>query len=77
MSNRDLSQRGSRLVRESMKQLARASLANDPVIKARTKSIRSSGRLSMGMNADADDPELHRALLVTVNGIAAGLRNTG
>ena len=33
------SERGSRLVRNSLNAIARASLANDPVIKARTSKL--------------------------------------
>ncbi len=33
--------------------------------------------LARARTGDATDPQLHRALLLTVNGIAAGMRNTG
>ncbi|MDP9388221.1 MAG: phosphoenolpyruvate carboxylase, partial [Actinomycetota bacterium] len=35
------------------------------------------GRARSQVKGDDGDPQLHRALLVTLNGIAAGLRNTG
>jgi phosphoenolpyruvate carboxylase len=61
-------------------------LARHPVLR-NTLSVRASyleplhhlqvQLLAQRRKSDEPDPDLHRALLLTINGIAAGLRNTG
>jgi phosphoenolpyruvate carboxylase len=40
-------------------------------------SLLERSRRNKAQGKDAEDPELQRALLLTVNGVAAGMRNTG
>jgi phosphoenolpyruvate carboxylase len=61
-------------------------LARHPVLR-NTLAVRASyleplhhlqvELLAQRRKTDEPDPDLHRALLLTINGIAAGLRNTG
>ncbi|HVH23459.1 MAG TPA: phosphoenolpyruvate carboxylase, partial [Pseudonocardia sp.] len=61
-------------------------LARHPILRG-TLAVRASyleplhhlqvELLSQTRQTEQPDPDLHRALLLTVNGIAAGLRNTG
>ena len=75
----------ARSSRSSPSPVTRALLDRDPILRT-TLEIRENYleplhhlqvQLLARQRAGEEDPQLERALLLTINGIAAGMRNTG